>query len=164
MKLVLQRVAWARVVVEGAVVGEIGHGLLVLLGVERGDDEVGARELAERLANYRVFSDERGKLNLSVRDVSGAVLVVSQFTLCADVSKGRRPSFDPAEAPERALALYLDFVRALQSQGLATATGRFGAHMRVESCNDGPVTLLFERPPPSRGPAGGVSNPPQALA
>ncbi len=164
MKLVLQRVAWARVVVEGVVVGEIGAGLLVLLGVERGDDEAGARELAERLATYRVFSDERGKMNLSVRDIGGAVLAVSQFTLCADVSKGRRPSFDPAEAPERANALYLEFVRALEAQGLPTATGRFGAHMRVESCNDGPVTFLFERPPSARGPGLAAPNPPQALA
>ncbi len=164
MKLVLQRVDWARVIVEDVVVGEIGAGLLVLLGVERGDDEVGARELAERLSNYRVFSDERGKLNLSVRDVRGAVLAVSQFTLCADVSKGRRPSFDPAEAPERALAIYLEFVRALEALGVPTATGRFGAHMRVESCNDGPVTFLFERPPTLRGPRDGAANPPQALA
>jgi D-tyrosyl-tRNA(Tyr) deacylase len=145
LKAVLQRVAWARVRVGDEVVGEVGQGLLVLLGVERGDSERDAAELAERLAQYRVFADDRGRMNLSVEDVRGGVLVVSQFTLCADVSKGRRPSFDPAEAPERAEALYHSFAAALTARGLPVATGRFGAHMRVESCNDGPVTFLFER-------------------
>lgn len=147
MKVVLQRVAWARVLVDGDVVGSIGPGLLLLLGVERGDDEHGARELAERLVGYRVFADESGRMNLSVRDIGGGVLVVSQFTLCADVSKGRRPSFDPAEVPARAQELYDLFVEALRALGQTTATGRFGAHMLVESCNDGPVTFLFERSP-----------------
>lgn len=147
MKAVLQRVLWARVLVEGEIVGAIGPGILVLLGVERGDDERGARELAERLATYRVFADEQGRMNRSVSDVRGAVLAVSQFTLCADVSTGRRPSFDPAETPERARQLYDEFVDAVRALALTTATGRFGAHMRVESCNDGPVTFLFERPP-----------------
>lgn len=164
MKAVLQRVAWARVVVDGAVVGEIGAGLLVLLGVERGDASSDAAELAERLAQYRVFADERGRMNRSVEDVQGAVLVVSQFTLCADVSKGRRPSFDPAEAPERAERLYSEFVSALAARGLRTATGRFGAHMAVESCNDGPVTFLFERRGPAPGRDHGAADPPQVLA
>lgn len=143
----LQRVAWAHVEVAGEAVGAIGPGLLVLLGIERGDDEQGARELATRLATYRVFADEQGRMNRSVLDVRGGVLVVSQFTLCADVSKGRRPSFDPAELPERARALCDAFVRALDELGVVTATGRFGAHMQVHSCNDGPVTFLFERAP-----------------
>ncbi len=147
MKAVLQRVAWARVRVGEELVGEIEQGLLVLLGVERGDSERDAAELAARLANYRVFGDEQGRMNRSVEEVRGGVLVVSQFTLCADVSKGRRPSFDPAEAPERAEQLYRHFAHTLAARGLRTATGRFGAHMSVESCNDGPVTFLFERPP-----------------
>jgi len=147
VKAVLQRVAWARVVVDGECVGEIGPGLLVLLGVERGDLDLDADELAARIAQYRIFSDERGRMNLSVEESRGSVLVVSQFTLCADVSKGRRPSFDPAEAPEIARARCERFVDALRRRGLPTATGRFGAHMRVESCNDGPVTFVFARPP-----------------
>lgn len=153
MKAVLQRVAWARVRVGDELVGEIEHGLLVLLGIERGDSERDGAELAARLAQYRVFGDEQGRMNRSVEDVRGGVLVVSQFTLCADVSKGRRPSFDPAEAPERAEPLYQRFAAALAARGLRVATGRFGAHMRVESCNDGPVTFLFERPPGAGAPS-----------
>jgi len=147
VRSVVQRVSRARVLVESEVVGEIGAGLLVLVGVERGDEESDADALAERIARARVFADEQGRMNLSVLDARGAALVVSQFTLCADLSRGRRPSFDSAEEPMRARALVVRFAAALERLGCRVEHGRFGAHMQVESCNDGPVTLLFERRP-----------------
>lgn len=149
MRALVQRVSLARVLVDGAVVGEIGPGLLVFLGVTHGDGEEAARDLAGKVAGLRVFEDEEGKMNRGVTDAGGAVLVVSQFTLYGDCRKGRRPSFDAAARPETALPLYERFVQELRTLGLRVATGVFQAHMQVELTNDGPVTLLLEREPAS---------------
>ncbi len=144
MRLVLQRVSSARVVVDGETVGEIGPGLLVLLGVTHGDTEVQARHLAGKVVGLRIFEDDQGKMNRSVAEVGGSVLVVSQFTLYGDCRKGRRPSFDAAAPAEQARALYERFVEEVRALGLPTATGVFQAHMHVELVNDGPVTLMLE--------------------
>lgn len=144
MRAVLQRVSRASVVIDGETVGAIGRGLLVLLGVAPADTAEEARWLAEKIAGLRVFSDEAGKMNLSVADVGGAVLVVSQFTLYGDCRKGRRPSFIGAAPPEIAVPLYEAFVNALRALGLPVETGRFGAMMQVELSNDGPVTLILD--------------------
>jgi D-tyrosyl-tRNA(Tyr) deacylase len=144
MRAVLQRVRRARVSVGEEVVGAVGQGLLVLLGVAAGDTPEAARWLAEKVVTLRVFADEAGKMNRSVADVGGGVLVVSQFTLYADCCKGRRPSFVGAAAPEVAIPLYETFVEAVRAQGVAAATGRFGAMMQVELINDGPVTLILD--------------------
>jgi len=149
MKAVLQRVTRAAVRVEGEVVGEIGAGVLVLLGVLAGDGEREADGLAERTAAYRFFRDEGGRMNRSVLEAGGSALVVSQFTLAADGRKGRRPSFDRAAPPALAEALFERFVRRLRELGVPTRTGRFGAMMEVELVNDGPVTFLLERTPPT---------------
>ncbi len=146
MRLVVQRVSSARVTVDGAVVGEIGPGLLVLLGVTHSDTQEQARFLAGKVVGLRVFEDDAGKMNRSITDVGGAILAVSQFTLYGDCRKGRRPSFDAAAPPEHARALYGEFVRAAESLGIRVATGVFQAHMRVELVNDGPVTLVLEAP------------------
>nr|WP_240548885.1 D-aminoacyl-tRNA deacylase [Alloalcanivorax xenomutans] len=140
----LQRVREARVEVAGEEIGRIGRGLLVFVGVERGDVSDTARRLAERLAGYRVFADEQGKMNLDVRDVAGEVLAVSQFTLAADTRKGRRPGFSGAAEPGQGLRLYQEFVDALTAHQVPVATGRFGADMQVHLINDGPVTFLLE--------------------
>ena len=124
--------------------GQIGTGLLVLLGVAHSDTEGNAVWLAEKLAGLRIFEDSDGKMNLALADVAGAMLVVSQFTLLGDCRKGRRPSFTNAAPPEQAEALYEVFVRAVRQQGIEVATGRFRQHMEVELLNDGPVTLLVE--------------------
>jgi D-tyrosyl-tRNA(Tyr) deacylase len=144
MRAVLQRVNQAAVVVDGETVGAIERGLLVLLGVAPTDTPAEAQWLAEKIAGLRIFNDEAGKMNLSVADVVGAVLVVSQFTLHGDCRKGRRPSFLGAAPPEIAGPLYEAFVNALRALGLPVATGRFGAMMQVELINDGPVTLILE--------------------
>ena len=144
MKAVIQRVNQAAVQVEGRTVASIGRGVLVLLGVQKGDDEAAARRLAERIATYRIFEDEAGRMNLSVHDVGGAALVVSQFTLCADCRKGRRPSFDPAAPPDQAEALYREFVDHLGSFGVPVQCGVFGAMMDVSLVNQGPVTFVLE--------------------
>lgn len=146
MRVVVQRVTYARVEVDGAVVGEIGPGLLVLLGVGKGDTEADAEFLAGKVAGLRIFSDDQGKMNRSVMEAGGSVLAVSQFTLYGDCRKGRRPSFDAAAAPEDANALYEHFVAALRQTGVPTATGVFQADMKVSLLNDGPVTLLVESP------------------
>lgn len=145
MRAVLQRVRRARVVVGDEVVGEIGAGLLVLLGVAATDEPEEARWLADKVAGLRVFGDADGKMNRSVEEADGAVLVVSQFTLYGDCRKGRRPSFIEAAGPEKAVPLYEEFVNGLMARGLPTATGRFGATMQVELVNDGPVTLILEK-------------------
>lgn len=132
--------------VDGDVVGAVERGLVLLLGIERGDERADLDAFAARIVDYRLFADDEGRTNLSLRDVGGALLVVSQFTLCADLSKGRRPSFDGAEEPGRARVLVDHFVQALRALGCTVAEGRFGAHMQVELVNDGPVTLLFDRP------------------
>jgi D-tyrosyl-tRNA(Tyr) deacylase len=151
MRLVSQRVASASVRVDGEVVGAIGPGLLVLVGVREGDDEAMAQRLATKTAELRVFADEEGRFNRSVIESHGQVLVVSQFTLYGDVRKGRRPSFNDAARPEVAEPLVEAYARALEGVGLHVERGRFGAHMMVESVNDGPVTILidsaeFEKP------------------
>ncbi|GAB4166084.1 MAG: D-aminoacyl-tRNA deacylase [Geothermobacteraceae bacterium] len=143
MRAVIQRVSEARVRVDGQVVGRIDAGLLVLLGVGREDTERDVDYLADKIAGLRIFEDEAGKMNLSVLDVGGAVLAVSQFTLYGDCRKGRRPGFSDAAPPEEADRLYRLFVEALEARGLSVATGVFQAHMQVELINDGPVTMLL---------------------
>ena len=144
MRAVVQRVTRAKVTVAGEVVGEIEHGLLVLLGVAVGDGPEDAHVLAHKIVGLRVFEDAAGKMNLSAADVAGQVLVVSQFTLLGDCRKGRRPSFDQAARPELADALYQQFTAAVQAAGIGVATGRFQEEMQVELVNDGPVTLLLD--------------------
>ena len=146
MRIVLQRVSEASVTVEGEVVSEIGPGLLLLVGVAAGDGEAQADWLAEKVAGLRIFSDEEGKMNLSVRDVGGEVLAVSQFTLLADTRKGKRPSFVRAAPPEEAEPLFDHFCERLRASGVGTVeTGSFGAMMEVALVNDGPVTIVLER-------------------
>jgi D-tyrosyl-tRNA(Tyr) deacylase len=147
MRSVVQRVARGAVRVDRQVVGEIGHGLLVLLGVATGDAESDARWTADKLAQLRVFEDEAGKMNRSVQDVGGGVLLVSQFTLLGDARKGNRPSFVGAAPPEEANALYESVAALLRARGLPVAQGVFRAHMEVESVNDGPVTLILDSRP-----------------
>lgn len=144
MRAVLQRVARARVAIDGGIVGEIGRGLLVLLGITHDDTTEQARWLAEKIASLRIFQDDEGKMNRDVGEIGGAVLIVSQFTLYGDARKGRRPSFIDAAPPEKAIPLYEAFINAVKALGLPTATGRFGAMMQVEVVNDGPVTLIVE--------------------
>lgn len=144
MRAVLQRVTRASVTVEGQVVGEIGAGLLVLVGVVDGDDPADAQALAAKIAELRVFADLEGKMNRSVTEVGGAVLVVSQFTLYGDVRRGRRPSFTRAAPPEVARPTVAAVVAGLREHGLQVEQGVFGAHMTVALVNDGPVTLVIE--------------------
>lgn len=144
MRAVIQRVKRAKVTVAGEITGEIGTGLLVLLGVGRGDDEAAADYLAAKTVGLRVFEDGEGKMNLSVQDAGGAVLVVSQFTLYGDVRKGKRPSFDDAARPETARALYEYFVGRIRAAGVRCETGQFQGMMDVELVNDGPVTILMD--------------------
>jgi D-tyrosyl-tRNA(Tyr) deacylase len=151
MRACIQRVRAAKVTIEGEVAGEIGAGMLVLLGVAVGDDEADARWLADKIAGLRIFEDEAGKMNLSLTETGGAMLVVSQFTLLGDCRKGRRPSFVGAAPPELAEALYETFVAAVRACGIAVATGRFRRQMQVELVNDGPVTLIVESAPRSAG-------------
>ncbi|MED6335398.1 MAG: D-aminoacyl-tRNA deacylase [Planctomycetota bacterium] len=147
MKVVIQRVTSARVLVGEETTGAVADGVLVLLGVLRGDTEADAERLAERVVRFRIFRDEEGRMNRSAFECGAAVLVVSQFTLAADGRKGRRPSFDRAAPPEQAEVLYERFIARVRELGLQTATGRFGALMRVELVNDGPVTFVLEEPP-----------------
>ena len=144
MRAVLQRVSRASVTVAGEVVGQIGHGILVLLGVEPDDTDDDARQLADKTVALRIFDDADGKMNLSLEEVGGSLLVVSQFTLLGDCRKGRRPSFIGAAPPELAEKLYNTFIGAAGSRGIPVATGRFRATMDVELVNDGPVTLLLD--------------------
>ncbi|HVI09359.1 MAG TPA: D-aminoacyl-tRNA deacylase [Candidatus Binatia bacterium] len=144
MRAVVQRVSRAQVSVDAEVTGKIGAGLLVLLGVGREDTEADARYLAEKICGLRVFEDEAGKMNRSVREAGGAVLAVSQFTLYGDVRRGKRPSFDAAAAPEKARELYEFFVQQIRAAGLRCETGRFQAMMQVELVNEGPVTILLD--------------------
>ena len=144
MRALIQRVTEARVVVDQAVTGEIGHGLLVLLGVSKLDTEADADFLVQKILNLRIFEDDQGKMNRSLLDTGGAMLVVSQFTLYGDCRKGRRPSFDDAAPAEEARALYEHFVSIARRSKLQIETGIFQAHMSVTLTNDGPVTLIVE--------------------
>ncbi len=146
MRAVLQRVFRAQVTIAGEVVGAIERGLLVLLGVAPDDTLQKAQWLADKIVGLRLFADEQDKMNLSVTDVNGGVLIVSQFTLFGDCSKGRRPSFIGAAGPEIAIPLYEAFINAVRAHGVPTATGRFGAMMDVQLVNEGPVTLILETP------------------
>ena len=144
MRALLQRVSQAQVTVEGKVVGEIGTGLLILLGVAKPDTAANAEFLVDKILNLRIFPDAAGKMNLSLLDIAGELLVVSQFTLYGDCRKGRRPSFDDAAGAEQARALYESFVAQARLAGVRVETGIFQAHMEVELINDGPVTILFD--------------------
>ena len=144
MRVVLQRVSRATVTVDGETVASIGPGLLLLVGAEQGDDTAEAHRLATKCAEMRIFRDDAGKFNRSLLDAEGEALVVSQFTLLADVRKGRRPSFTLAAAPETAEPLVEAFAKSLRDLGIPTQTGRFGAHMAVELLNDGPVTIVID--------------------
>lgn len=144
MKGLIQRVRGARVEVGGEIVGAIDHGLLALVGVEPQDDEASVNRLLHKLLNYRVFGDDEGKMNLSLSDVGGGLLLVSQFTLAADTRKGLRPSFSSAASPEKGAALFDLLVEQARERHPLVATGRFGANMQVHLVNDGPVTFLLE--------------------
>lgn len=144
MIAVLQRVSRAQVTVDGSVVGEIAHGLVIFLGVMDTDDEKDGEFLAEKITGFRIFNDEQGKMNLSIRDVDGQALVISQFTLCGDWRKGRRPSFVHAAPPEKGNELYQNFMRRLEDKGVPVASGEFGAMMEVDLVNDGPVTFVLD--------------------
>ncbi len=145
MRALIQRVTSGKVSVEGKTVAEIGPGLVILLGIGRGDDEEQARFLAEKIANLRIFEDSTSKFNLSLVDVGGEAIVVSQFTLYGDARKGRRPSFSEAARPEVAAPLVEKFTRFLRAQGVPSQNGIFGAQMSVEIENDGPVTIWLEK-------------------
>lgn len=147
MKMVIQRVSRAEVRVEGRLTGRIGAGLMVLVGLEKGDGEVQLERAARRLATLRVFSDEQGRMNRGLGEIGGSVLAVSQFTLAGSIRKGRRPSFDHALAGEAAEPLFTRFLELLRSQGVVVETGIFGALMEVDLVNDGPVTLIWEDAP-----------------
>lgn len=149
MRVVVQRVKSGRVSVDGRTLAEIGQGVVILLGIAPRDREDQARYLAEKIATLRIFEDEAGKMNLSLLDVGGAAIVVSQFTLYADTRKGRRPSFTDAAPPEIASPLVERFAELLRDQGVPTQCGKFGTHMLVEIANDGPVTIWMERNPES---------------
>jgi D-tyrosyl-tRNA(Tyr) deacylase len=146
LKAVIQRVSGADVTVDEKCVGRIGRGLLILLGVEKGDGERAADWMAEKIAALRIFEDQAGKMNISVKEIGGEILVVSQFTLAGSCAKGRRPSFDSAAPPEDANRLYEYFVERLRVAGLKVETGVFQAMMQVSLVNDGPVTFILESP------------------
>ena len=145
MRVVLQRVSRASVTIEENVAGAIGRGFCLLVGFSHADTEAQVDWMADKVARLRLFSDAQGKMNLDLREVDGAILVISQFTLYGDASKGRRPSFVDAARPDIAVPLYQRFLAQLEAQGLEVAAGRFGAYMDVEIHNDGPVTLILER-------------------
>ncbi len=144
MKGLIQRVKNASVTIDGQLYSEIKQGILILLGVEKGDSEENADKLADKLSKLRIFEDENEKMNLSIQDINGEILVVSQFTLAGDCKKGTRPSFDKAELPQRANELYEYFVEQIKLKNIPVKTGVFGAMMEVELINDGPVTFMLE--------------------
>ncbi len=144
MKALIQRVTEAQVAVDGRLVGSIGRGILAFLAVEKGDSEKDLDLIVRKIASLRIFYDDQGRMNLSIRDVSGELLLISQFTLAADCRKGNRPSFDAAEEPSKAEAMYLQAAERLKAEGLSVATGVFAAHMQVSLINDGPVTFMLD--------------------
>ncbi|WP_375572243.1 D-aminoacyl-tRNA deacylase [Seohaeicola saemankumensis] len=144
MRALIQRVTRACVSVDGQQIGQCGHGLMILVCAMQGDTEAGADQLASRIAKLRIFKDDEGRMNRSVLDTAGSALVISQFTLAADTSRGNRPGFSAAAAPEDGRRLYERFAASLAALGIATETGRFGADMAVELINDGPVTIWLE--------------------
>ena len=144
MRTVIQRVKEASVSVEGKQIARIGKGLLILLGVGREDQEDSIAPLSQKVTNLRIFEDEQGKMNLSLRDIKGEILLVPQFTLYADTTRGRRPSFEKAALPDKANNFFQQFVKTLQNQGIRVETGAFGEHMQVSLVNDGPVTIILE--------------------
>lgn len=146
MKSVIQRVSQASVTIDGAVVGEIQKGFMILLGITHTDTEKDVKWMVDKITGLRVFEDENGKMNLSLEDVGGELLIVSQFTLYGDARKGRRPSFIEAARPEKAIPLYEKFVEMAREKGVKVATGEFGADMKVSLINDGPVTLIVDSP------------------
>lgn len=145
MKALIQRVKRAAVTIEGKLFSEIGNGLLVFVGIEKNDAKENSEKLAQKVLNLRIFEDENDKMNFSVSDIKGEILVVSQFTLCGDCKKGTRPSFDKSAPLDKATELYEDFVSNIRKSGLKTETGKFRAMMDVELINDGPVTFLIEK-------------------
>ncbi|MBQ8669336.1 D-tyrosyl-tRNA(Tyr) deacylase [bacterium] len=145
MKALIQRVKRASVTIDGELYSQIGAGMLVFLGVEKGDTQENADKLAEKLAKLRIYEDENEKMNLSIQDVNGEMLIVSQFTLCGDCKKGTRPSFDKSAPPQMANELYEYFISQVKALGIPCQTGRFAAMMDVELVNDGPVTFMVEK-------------------
>mgnify|MGYP000106080679 CR=1 FL=1 len=144
MRALVQRVSHAAVHIDGELESEIGMGSLVLLGIASGDSETDAQKLGQRVLNYRIFPDDSGRMNCSLLEAQADLLVVSQFTLCADTSSGRRPGFSAAAEPQQAEALYLEFIKACKAEQVKVSTGVFGANMQVSLVNDGPVTFLLE--------------------
>lgn len=145
MKLLIQRVTQANVKVNNEIVGKIEQGLLVFLGIEKNDTTVQADYLVNKLINLRIFEDDNGKMNLSVQDINGGILLISQFTLAADTTRGNRPGFDNAETPEKAKQMYEYFIQQLKTKGITPQTGIFQAEMKVSLINDGPATFLLEK-------------------
>lgn len=145
MKTLIQRVKSASVTIDGLLYSKIGQGLLVFLGVEKGDDKLNAEKLADKLSKLRIFEDENEKMNHSILDIEGEMLIVSQFTLCGDCKKGTRPSFDKSAPPQIANELYEYFISQVKSFNIPVQTGKFGAMMDVELINDGPVTFMVEK-------------------
>lgn len=145
MKALIQRVKRASVTIDGELYSSTGKGILILLGVEKGDTSENAQKLADKVVNLRIFEDENDKMNFSIKDVQGEVMVVSQFTLCGDCKKGTRPSFDKAAEPDIAVKLYEEFTELVKNHGLTVQTGKFRAMMDVELINDGPVTFMVEK-------------------
>ena len=144
MRAVVQKVSSSKVTVDGEVIGQINKGLMVLLGVTHDDTSKDVDYMVDKVTNLRIFEDEEGKMNLSLKDVEGEILAVSQFTLYGDARRGRRPSFSDAARPEVANPLYEEFIEKVKHQGINVGTGKFGAHMMVDLTNDGPVTILLE--------------------
>lgn len=144
MRAVVQRVKRANVSVDSKIIGEIGYGILLLLGVEGNDDEKDLEYMCDKVPNLRIFEDENGKMNRSLMDVGGSMLVISQFTLLGDARKGRRPSFTEAAHPDKAIPMYTKFISSMKEKDIVTQEGEFGADMQVELVNDGPVTILLD--------------------